>query len=82
MQFTQTDLCTSQMHGTSCCICIRCVDLMLTSVLNPACVLSQVNTVASIVRANALRSSDSKSVDVNFGSKATEQFQQTVGASA
>jgi geranylgeranyl reductase len=34
-----------------------------------------VNTVASIVRANALRAADSKSVDVNFGSKATEEFQ-------
>lgn len=40
------------------------------------------NTVASIVRANALRSSDSKSVDVNFGSKATQEFQQRVGVSA
>jgi len=40
------------------------------------------NTVASIVRANALRSSNSKSVDVSFGSKATEEFQQRVGASA
>lgn len=40
------------------------------------------NTVASIVRANALRSNTSKSVDVSFGSKATEEFQQRVGASA
>lgn len=40
------------------------------------------NTVASIVRANALRSTNSKSVDVSFGSKATEEFQQRVGASA
>jgi len=40
------------------------------------------NTVASIVRANALRSNNSKSVDVSFGSKATEEFQQRVGASA
>lgn len=40
------------------------------------------NTVASIVRANALRSQDSKSFDVSFGSKATEEFQSRVGASA
>lgn len=38
------------------------------------------NTVASIVRANALRSTNSKSVDVSFGSKATEEFQQRVAA--
>eukprot|EP00879_Flechtneria_rotunda_P001453 GHRR01001607.1.p1 GENE.GHRR01001607.1~~GHRR01001607.1.p1 ORF type:complete len:533 (+),score=160.18 GHRR01001607.1:133-1599(+) len=33
------------------------------------------NTVASVVRANALRSTNSNSVDVSFGSKATEEFQ-------
>jgi hypothetical protein len=38
------------------------------------------NTVASIVRANALRSNSSKSVDVSFGSKATEEFQARVAA--
>lgn len=40
------------------------------------------NTVASIVRANALRSNTSKSVDVSFGSKATEEFQQKAGVAA
>jgi geranylgeranyl reductase len=41
-----------------------------------------VNTVASIVRANALRSNTSKSVDVSFGSKATAEFQARAGVSA
>jgi hypothetical protein len=35
-----------------------------------------VRTVSSILRANALRSTSSNSVDVSFGSKATEEFQQ------
>ncbi len=35
-----------------------------------------VRTVGSIIRANALRAADSKSVDVTFGSRATEEFQK------
>lgn len=37
-----------------------------------------VRTVSSIVRANALRSTESKSVNVSFGSKATEDFQKSL----